>query len=129
MSKKIFGITLLCALVFASCESGPAVTRVDAATETDLSGYWNDTDVRLVCNSIAQACMSSPRLVPKKDGKLPVVIVGTFRNMSDEHIDTEIITERIESAILNSGKADFVASKSEREGLREERQDQQSWAS
>lgn len=119
------------ALLVSGCSSAPQVTRVSSDTQTDLSGYWNDSDVRIVSESVIKDCLSSPRVAQfeKDKGKLPVVIVGTFRNDSDEHIDTSIITKKMETAIINSGKADFVASKTERSEIRDERQEQQSWSS
>jgi len=131
--KKFCG--LFAALLFlASCSSSaaPGVSRVDAATRTDLSGYWNDTDVRIVSESLINDCLNSPRVaqaIAAKGGRLPVVIVGSFRNESSEHIDTAIIASAMEVAIFNSGKLDFVAGGSTRLELREERQDQQSNAS
>jgi hypothetical protein len=97
----------------------------------DLSGYWNDTDVRIVCDSLIKACLDSPRVtqVIAQKGRLPVFLVGSFKNDSDEHIDTSIISVTMEAAIFNSGKADFVSGGGTREELRAERQDQQSNAS
>ena len=133
MSKFLaFSLTFaLSALVLSGCASTPQVSRVSSDTQTDLSGYWNDSDVRIVCDSIIKDCLASPRVeqFKTKSGELHVIIVGTFRNDSDEHIDTSIITKKMEAAIINSGKADFVASKSERSEIRDERQEQQSWAS
>ena len=129
--KTNFAFALpLCALLFAGCAS-TGVTRVNSDTTTDLSGYWNDSDVRIACEAITTDCLSSPRLVDfqKKNNRLPVVIVGSFHNDSDEHIDTSIITKKLEIALTNSGKAEFVASKDERLDIRSERQDQQAWAS
>jgi TolB-like protein len=107
------------------------VKRVDADTVTDLSGYWNDTDVRIVCDSLIRACLEAPRVVQENGrlGRNPVFLVGPFRNESDEHIDTSIIADIMELAILNSGRADFVAGGAAREALRQERQDQQGNAS
>ncbi|MDR1748003.1 MAG: penicillin-binding protein activator LpoB [Spirochaetaceae bacterium] len=118
-------------LLLSGCVSTPTVTRVDADTVTDLSGYWNDTDVRIVANSLIEDCLASPQLFnfSRDTGRLPVVIVGTFRNESDEHIDTSILTKRMEAALVNSGKVDFVASSSERGEIRSEREEQQLWAS
>ncbi len=122
---------LAVALLIAGCSSTPQVTRVSADTQIDLSGYWNDTDVRIVGESLIKESLASPRVAQfqKTKGKLPVIIVGTFKNDSDEHIDTSIITKKMETAILNSGKADFVASKAERSEVRDERTEQQSWSS
>jgi hypothetical protein len=93
----------------------------------DLSGYWNDTDLRLASEALIKACLDTPRLntFTATNGRLPVIIVGTFKNTSDEHIDTSILSQRLEASILNSGKADFVASGDLREQIRAERLDQQ----
>ncbi|MGL4987062.1 MAG: penicillin-binding protein activator LpoB [Treponemataceae bacterium] len=116
---------------FLGCSSVPKVSRVDSNTVVDLSGYWNDTDLRIVTSSLINACTDSPRIAAfaKAAGRPPVVIVGSFKNQSDEHIDTSILVKRFESALVNSGKVDFVASSSERDELRGERIDQQSNAS
>jgi hypothetical protein len=133
--KKFVALSAVVAsavMILAGCASSPTtVSRVDASTQTDLSGYWNDTDLRTVSTSLIEDCLSSARVAKfeKDKGKLPVVIVGTFRNDSDEHIDTSIITKKLEGAIINSGKAEFVASKSERAEIRDERNQQQNWAS
>jgi penicillin-binding protein activator len=125
-------LSLGIALALTGCvsEPGPGVSRVDSSTQLDLSGYWNDTDVKIVSESLVDECLAAPRLAEfaKKTGKAPVIIVGYFRNDSDEHIDTSIIVKKVEMALVNSGKVDFVASKDERQDVRDERQDQQSWA-
>jgi uncharacterized protein (TIGR02722 family) len=125
----LLGLALCCG--FVSCASTPKVSRVDADTQTDLSGYWNDTDVRIVCDSLIKACLESPRVSQEIANKkrLPVILIGSFRNESDEHIDTSIISKTMEIAIFNSGKADFVAGGNTREELRAERIDQESNAS
>ena len=132
MAKQILTIAAVsAALIFSSCASNN-VSRVSSETVTDLSGYWNDTDVRLVAGEIIDGCLASPRiaLYPSQHcGKLPVVIVGSYRNKSDEHIDTEILTKKLEAALVNSGKVEFVASSAERNELRAERIDQQTNAS
>jgi hypothetical protein len=117
--------------VLGSCRGTPRVERVDPDTQIDLSGYWNDTDLRIVCEGLIGECLASPRVdqVAVQKNKLPVIIVGTFHNDSDEHIDTTIISRRMEAAILNSGKADFVAGGDTRLDIRDERQQQQSWSS
>ncbi len=131
MQKTLAIAAAALAVIFAASCATTSVTRVDSSTQTDLSGYWNDTDVRIVCESLINDCLESPRVAQtaQKKKALPVFIVGTFRNDSDEHIDTTIISKKMESAIINSGKADFVASSAERGEIRDERQEQQSFAS
>lgn len=127
---SVISVFICTLLVFTSCSS-TKVERVDTDTVTDLSGYWNDTDVRIVADSLIADCVNAPAITNyvRTNGKLPVVIVGSFRNDSDEHIDTSILTKKFETALINSGKVDFVASASERGELRTEREEQQSWAS
>lgn len=127
---SVISVFICTLLVFTSCSS-TKVERVDTDTITDLSGYWNDTDVRIVADSLIADCVNAPAITNyvRTNGKLPVVIVGSFRNDSDEHIDTSILTKKFETALINSGKVDFVASSSERGELRTEREEQQSWAS
>jgi uncharacterized protein (TIGR02722 family) len=128
--KKLGSLILACfvpLILTVACGSVPKVTRVDADTQTDLSGYWNDTDVRIVCNSLINAALDSPRVtqITARLGRPPVILVGSFKNESDEHIDTGIISGTMEIAIFNSGRADFVAGGDTRNELRAERQDQQ----
>ncbi|MDR3336482.1 MAG: penicillin-binding protein activator LpoB [Treponema sp.] len=133
-STKLFlaGLSFCLASFFAlsSCVS-TKVSRVDSSTQTDLSGYWNDTDVRIVCDTLIKDCLESPRVkqVIAQKGRLPVILIGRFRNDSDEHIDTSIISKTMEIAIFNSGLADFAAGGDTRTELRAERQDQQGNAS
>jgi hypothetical protein len=114
-----------------SSPSSRTVERVESDTVTDLSGYWNDVDVRLVADSLVEDCLNSPAIngFIDRTKKLPVVIVGSFKNQSDEHIDTSILVKKIETALVNSGKVEFVAASEEREALRDEREDQLEWAS
>ncbi|MCL2800996.1 MAG: penicillin-binding protein activator LpoB [Treponema sp.] len=119
------GVLLLCA-----CKT--TVDRVAPGTEPDLSGFWNARDVRIVCESLINDCLSSPRVeqaIRAAGNRKPTVIVGRFRNESSEHIDTAIISSIMENVIFNSGKLDFVAGGDTRSDIRTERQEQQSHAS
>jgi len=124
---------LLAALVAGSlgCSSGKQVTRIDPDETVDLSGRWNDTDSRLVSETMIADCMSRPwkgQHIDKK-GKRPIIIVGTIRNKSSEHIAVGTFTGDIERAFINSGEAEMVASAEEREEIRGERADQQQYSS
>jgi PBP1b-binding outer membrane lipoprotein LpoB len=133
---KILTIFLPALVVLSACSSTPKVTRIDANTVVDLSGRWNDSDIRQVCASLINDCLTSPRMsqyiqqfATQNGSKLPACLVGSFKNDSSEHIDTSIISRSMEGAIVNSGKLDFVAGGDTREELRAERQDQQTNAS
>jgi uncharacterized protein (TIGR02722 family) len=136
---KKFGFVFSCIMVLvmvSACSSGPQVARVDAGAQIDLSGRWNDSDVRQVCTTLIDDCLNSPRVnqliqqyATRNNGTLPTCLVGSFRNTSSEHIDTSIISKTMEIAIVNSGKLEFVAGGDTREELRGERGDQQANAS
>lgn len=119
-------------ILFASCTSSPrSVQRTTADSQTDLSGRWNDTDSRLVAEEMVRDVLSRPWLddFRSAEAKKPVLIVGRIRNLSDEHIDTTPFVKDIERELINSGQVTFVAGAAEREGVRDERMDQQYEAS
>jgi uncharacterized protein (TIGR02722 family) len=131
--KRILITTLLCVVVaFSFTGCGKQVKRVETDTTIDLSGRWNDTDSRLVSEEMIQDAMNRPwhdDFSSRSGGKKPVVIVGTVRNRSTEHINTQTFTKDLERALINSGEADFVASRVERQEIREERKDQAVYSS
>ena len=132
MKILILGVMMLSLLIVMGCASSTrTVTRVSADEQTDLSGNWNDTDSKLVAEQMVQDLTYRPWLqdfVMEMDKK-PILVVGTIRNLSSEHIQTATFIKDIERELINSGKVKFVASKQERAEIREERKEQQSYAS
>jgi uncharacterized protein (TIGR02722 family) len=127
---RLLLVTLaVAAVLVTSCSSMPKVTRVE--TQADLSGYWNDNDVRQVCDNLIQSCLDSNRVdtfvnqyAQSHAGEMPAAIVLPFKNASSEHIDLQIVSNNLRISILNSGRLDFVESGSARDAIREERADQ-----
>jgi uncharacterized protein (TIGR02722 family) len=123
--KKLLMIVLV--LILGAC-AGPSVKRTEVDEVIDLSGRWNDTDSRFVSEEMILDCLQRPwldRFMARNPGKLPAVIVGTVKNRSYEHINTQVFIKDLERALINSGRVQFVASKDERLELREEKADQQ----
>ena len=110
---------------------GKVVSRVDPNTTIDLSGYWNDTDSRLVAEEMISDCLSRPWKGNHVEeyGKRPVVIVGRIANKTTEHIATTTFVSDLERAFINSGDVGVVASSDERGQVRDEREDQQIFSS
>lgn len=129
--KYLRTLVLIVFVLFISCSSARTVKRISVTETTDLSGRWNDTDARLVAEKMIKDMLSRVWLTNfmKAKGKNPTVIVGNIRNMSSEHVNMEVFVKDIEREIINSGQVQFVASKEERTGIREEREDQQSYSS
>ena len=116
---------LFAAGILASC-SGPQVTRVDSSEEVDFSGNWNDTDSQLVSKEMIADSLNRSWVDDylKRYDKRPRVIVGTVLNKTEEHIATETFIKDLERELINSGKVVFVASSSQRDEVRAERDDQ-----
>lgn len=117
-------------MVFAGCTTTKSVQRVAVDEVRDLSGRWNDTDSRLVAEEMLSDVLRRPWLstFTASAGRKPVVIVGTVRNLSSEHIEMGTFVKDIERELINSGSVRFVASSAERSEVRDERLDQQSFA-
>jgi len=121
-----FGVVLSVTVFLTGCATEKRVTRVDTGVTTDLSGRWNDTDSKQVAEKMIGEMLSRPWLnqFATREGRQPVVIVGNVQNLSHEHINTQTFITDLEREMTNSQKVTFVADKSERKEVREERADQ-----
>ncbi len=127
--KKLFMLAALIPMLLA-CST--KVQRMEVDTAKDLSGKWNDTDSRMVAETMISECLNGNwynKAIKAKKGDEPVVIVGTVVNNSMEHINTDTFVEEMQRALINSGKVNFVASKSEKGEIREERLEQDEYSS
>ena len=127
MKKWVFAL-LVVPFVFGC---SPSIKRVETNLVKDVGGGWNDTDAQMVAAEMINDCLNAGwyNKTLLKLGKEPVVIVGTVSNNSMEHINTDVFVEEIQRALINSGKVEFVASKSERGEVRTERLEQDEFAS
>lgn len=123
------GVVFVAGALFGCSSIKVKRTAIDKTI--DLSGKWNDSDSRFVSEEMIKDCLSRPWVndFNIKQGKAPVVIVGTVLNRTSEHIDSVIFTSDLERELTNSGKIKFVATKDARQELREEKQDQQDFSS
>jgi hypothetical protein len=123
--------SVICVVVVAGAPAGCAtkqVSRIDPGTVTDLSGAWNDTDSRLVANTLIEESLGAPwsrRYSETHGGQQPTVIIGDFANRTMEHIAVGTFVRDLERAFVNSGVVRVVASSTERQDVRAERLDQQ----
>ncbi|MCK5817964.1 MAG: penicillin-binding protein activator LpoB [Psychromonas sp.] len=125
MKVKInISIFLLSIIFLTACST--TVKRIDASDQVDLSGAWNDTDSQLVAKNMIKDALSANWITNfrKKAGKNPTVIIGTVKNLSHEHINTNTFVENMQREMINSGEVQFVASAGQRSQIREERGDQ-----
>ena len=130
MNKRFLILILfLSLLIIFSCSK--KVERIEPDKVVDLSGYWNDTDSRLVSEEMIKDCVLKPWLknFQEKHNRKPVIIVGEIVNKSHEHISSGTFIKDIEKAFINRNIVRVVASADERKGIRFERISQQAFAS
>lgn len=132
MLKRIMVVVLVLSSIslFQGCGPSKTVSRIGTDEVVDLSGRWNDTDSRLTAEQMIKGLLDRPwdEDFQAQNGRKPAVIVGTVRNLTSEHIETGIFIKDIERELVNSSRVKFVASKEERQEIRDERLDQQSFA-
>lgn len=128
MKLKVVLVNLLAvsSLFLFSCATTSVKRYAAEDSVKDLSGYWNSNDVDQVCTTLIDSCIKSRRITNFRatEGRAPVVIIGTIRNKSVEHIDTSILSKRFQNVIINDGTLEFVADANQREELRAEKNDQ-----
>lgn len=120
-------VFLMCAstllLLLGGCTTD--VERVGFDQVKDLSGNWNDTDSRLVSEAVIRDSLLSGWIERHNETspKRPSVIIGYIRNLSHEHINIHTFVADLERDFVNSRRVDVVASKEERDEIRQERSD------
>jgi penicillin-binding protein activator len=136
MAARPLGLMTVIALVaLGAAGCARQVTRMAPEQAIDLSGRWNDVDSRLVAEEMIRQSLDpsyganwAMRYSQQHGGRQPVVIVGTIRNRSMEHVPVGTFTRDLERAFVNSGLVQVVADRVERNEIRDEREDQQEFA-
>lgn len=131
MKRILIAVPVIIGLLVTNSCANRKVTRIDPAQQTDLSGRWNDSDSRLVANEMITQILSGAWRTnfEQKYNRKPVLIVGSIKNKSSEQIDPITFIKDLERACINSGTISIVQSGDERNQLREERNEQQTFAS
>ena len=116
--KKIT-LILLAALTFASAVSAKAVKR---GGDANLTPYLNESDCRAICKDIVNQVIQNPRIskFEDKNGRAPVVTIGKIKDETGEFFDTQVISNSLKTAVLNSGVLEFMANSDVRNAMRDE---------
>lgn len=117
--------TFCCLLALVGC--GRKVEVVSPDTSIHLSGMWNDDDSRSVSQAMINQCVGAAWIgdFRERTGRKPIVRVSQIVNASKEDIATQIFTNDLERALINSATVRVVASRDEAAIQREERADVQ----
>ncbi len=100
----IAAAVLAFAVLAAGCGSDPA--RIDAAGTGTLT-TTNDVNVKdwqIAAEKCVNSMLTSGSLA-RNDGRKSVVMVSTVKNSTSQHIDIQILTQKIRTAIHRSGQA------------------------
>ncbi|HBC87884.1 MAG TPA: penicillin-binding protein activator LpoB [Lentisphaeria bacterium] len=97
---------LIMAAMLAVCGCGSDPARIDASGNAGLTttDEINFKDWQMAAEKCINSLLESGTLV-KADGKKAVIMVSTVKNSTSQHIDVQILTQKITSSILRSGKA------------------------
>src|SRR5262245_43290283 len=102
-------LVLVAALAAAACSS---VRYDDPGRVETLNIDYGSTDLQTLSAEMVESLISSPQLnyinKPGDDKRL-LVLMGGVENRTSEHIDTQGITDKIQTALLKSGKFRFTA--------------------
>lgn len=103
--KNVLIAGVMCLGVLTGCASGPAVTYQDPNDVETLTADFGTTDVQLITDKMVSSLLETPVFGSDR----PVIWVSQIRNKTSEHIDTKMITDRIRTALLKSGRVRFTA--------------------
>jgi penicillin-binding protein activator len=131
MMKRILFIPMVISFLLLGSCANRKITRIDPNQQIDLSGRWNDTDSKLVADEMLKDALEKPWSgnFSSKANRKPVVIVGSIKNKTNEHIDPITFIKNLERAFINSDNVSVVQSGAQRSEARDERNDQQTFSS
>ncbi len=72
-----------------------------------LTPEFGSTDLQMIASKMVQSLLASPVIASKP--KPPLLYVAAVKNKTDEHIDTQSITDKISTTLIQSGKVQFTA--------------------
>ncbi|BAW79874.1 hypothetical conserved protein [Candidatus Nitrosoglobus terrae] len=103
---RLISVALLIAnMVLTSC------THVDygnAQERETVNTDFGSSDLQMISTKMVDDLLSFPPIVKITSDRRPVVFVDNIKNKTMQHIDTESITDTIQSKLINSGKFRFV---------------------
>ena len=108
LSHRVRDLSWLMAVLLAALAPGCAnrVGYGDATAQEALTVDFGSTDLQMIAEKMVQSLLAAPVI---QDGHQPVIQMGRFRNKTDEHIDTKAVTDKIRTALLQSGVVRFSA--------------------
>lgn len=106
--KKILvsSCVVTAAIMFTGCAS--KVEYGDAQAVETVNTDFGSTDLHQIAAKMVDSILASPAIAQKSKKGAPIVIVDRIKNKTDEHIDTESVTDTISTKMLQSGRFQIV---------------------
>tara|TARA_R110001606_G_scaffold261206_12_gene409455 strand:+ start:4752 stop:5327 length:576 start_codon:yes stop_codon:yes gene_type:complete len=99
-------VVLGLAVLVSGCAS--RVNYGDAQARETVTTDFGSTDLQMIAAKMVDDMMVFPPIVAITQSRRPVMFVDQVKNKTSEHIDTESVTDTIQSKLINSGKFRFV---------------------
>jgi len=106
---RIFTITLICimALTFASCGRQYAKGEyIDPDTIILRSDKFVESDLKIIADRLTDSLLANSALA--SSGKPPTILMSKLSNSTDEHIDMQSLSEKIQVKLFKSGKVRLI---------------------
>jgi uncharacterized protein (TIGR02722 family) len=108
MKRSALALTLLAAAL-GGLNGCTTVKYGDAQSVETVNTDFGSTDLHLIASKMVDSLLASPITAQATAaGKRPVVFVDNVNNKTDEHVDTQSVTDTISTKLLQSGKYRFV---------------------
>ncbi|HEY0663571.1 MAG TPA: penicillin-binding protein activator LpoB [Thiobacillaceae bacterium] len=105
--NRILAATLIgAAVLIGGCAN--KVSYGDAQAVETVNTDFGSTDLQMIASKMVEDMLAFPPIVQVTDKRRPVIVVDKIKNKTTEHIDTESITDTIQTKVINSGKFRFV---------------------
>lgn len=106
--KKIVPIAIVSIACIGLSGCASKVQYGDAQAVETVNTDFGSTDLQSIAAKMVDDLLTFPPVVMMTRDRRPVMFVDKIRNKTSEHIDTENVTDTIQSKLINSGKFRFV---------------------
>lgn len=107
--KSAVWLATAAVVLTAGCVGPRAFTKgtyEDPQTIALLDDRFNENDMQLIAKKMVDSILEAP--LHAEEDQLPAIMLGKMRNRTTEHIDMVALSDKIKTALIQSGKLRFV---------------------
>ncbi|PVZ72580.1 penicillin-binding protein activator LpoB [Pelagibaculum spongiae] len=108
MALRFLKITLVVPLIVVAAGCSTKIVYQDPQSVETVNENFGSTDLQQIATAMVDDMLSFGPLVKITANSRPVMFVDQIKNKTSEHIDTESITDTIQSRLLRSGSYRFI---------------------